>query len=241
MKLLKAGLLGWLLFALGCQRATETETFAPPPTALTAEQRPTGKMARAPVRIQMAQIIPIERPQGLQSREVRFAAVSFKLRLKAGAEVTLVPLGVELPAAIVQVIQAVAVENPCSDALPKLYDTELAPLADPVWLSAPTPFNEKRFSENAPFDVCVIYPAVAQARALNRGLLDAATLPKKVPLANIVLALDTTGDDEADVLLVEYCCDQPQAARGACDLTCSAVYVRAPNGAWRIAETQTPC
>jgi hypothetical protein len=125
--------------------------------------------------------------------------------------------------------------------LPKLFDTELKPSADATWLKAVNPDPERQDGEKAPFDVCVIYPAVAAARALERNTFEKAQLPKKVLLHQIVVALDVTGDEQPEILLVEYCCDKPQAQRNECDLTCSAVYVREANGQWRIAETQTPC
>lgn len=212
--------------------ASEMTTPTPTPTSLPAA---------AYVAIKLAQIVPVNRPQGAQSMAMSFGKLSLKQKLPANAEVTLVPLGVELPAVTTRIGNTEAMENPCSESLPKLFETELTPINDTAWLNAPAMTQEKRYSENAPFDVCVIYPAVNSARALNRGLLESAKLPKKVLLHQIITALDVTGDNQPEVLLIEYCCDKPAAPRNECDLTCSAVYVREANGQWRIAETQTPC
>ena len=235
------------LLAQACQqRAVESEPVASPATSGTSgtSETPAALMQKALTAgptIQLARILALDRPQGVQSTEIRFATATLKPRLKPGAMVTMVPLNVTLTAVNTSVTRTTVIQNPCSDALPRLYDTEFAPLTESAWLTLPTPVAGKRFSENVPFDVCVIYPAVAAARSLNRDLLDAALLPKKVPLANIVLALDINGDDTPEILLVEYWCDNPQAPHGACDLTCTAVYRRQADDTWYLIETQTPC
>ena len=180
--------------------------------------------------VQFAKIISVERPEDAQATALRFAPLSLKKRLPARAEVLLIPLAGELAAIRTQVLKISLIENPCSEALPKLYETELRPVSDKSWLSS-----------SPPFEVCVIYPAIASARALKLDALQTTQLPTKVALANIIAALDINNDQQPDVLLLEYCCDNPQADRKSCDLTCSAVYVRVANGQWRIAETQTPC
>jgi hypothetical protein len=241
----QVGLAGWLMFALACQsappqsvRQSTSQALQASPTALATV---TPSPVAAPVTIKFAHIVPVSRPQGLQSTTMSFGKLNLKQKLPANAEVSLVPLGAALSASTTRVTNVVAMENPCSESLPKRYETELAPITEAAWLKAVTAPDDKRFTENAPFDVCVIYPAVTAARALERSVFEKARLPKKVLLHHIVAALDVTGDEQPEVLLVEYCCDKPQAQRNECDLTCSAVYVRAPNGVWRIAETQTPC
>ncbi len=235
MKLAILVLLAAAVFSLACQQAEN----APPqlPQQLKAIETPVmAEMEMPPslalvAAVQLAKIINVENSQ---AAELRLAPLSLKKRLPSRAEVLLIPLSVplsgELAAVRTQVLQVSPTENPCSDALPKLYETELRPIKDKSWLNA-----------TAPFDVCVIYPALASARSLKVDGLLAAQLPSKVNLANLTAALDTNNDEQPDVLLVEYCCDKPQVDRKSCDLTCSAVYVRDAKGQWRIAETQTPC
>jgi hypothetical protein len=235
--------LGILLMAaisaLACQRADEAAPSQLPQT-LQAVATPATPMLEAEPSlaltiesIQIAKIIspvrPPERTDDAPAKELIFAALSLKKRLPPRAEVLLVPLNAELTALRTQVTQVAAVENPCSSALPKLYETKLRSVTNQDWLNA------------SPFEVCLIYPALKTVRALDREKLDAAQLPAKVVLTNITAALDTNDDQQPEVLLVEYCCDKPQADRQSCDLTCSAVYVRDAKGRWRIVETQTPC
>jgi hypothetical protein len=229
MKLAILILLAAASFSLACQQAEQPL----PPQQLPQQQNAIATPVMedtsllASVEPVLAQIISAD---SSQEGGLRFAPLSLKKRLRARAEVLLIPLSGELAAIRTQILQVSPIENPCSDALPKLYETVLRPVSDKTWLTAA-----------APFEVCVIYPVIASARSLNRESLNAAQLPPKVALSNITAALDTNNDQQPDVLLVEYCCDQPQADRKSCDLTCSAVYVRAANGQWRIAETQTPC
>jgi hypothetical protein len=230
MKLAILVLLAVAGFSLACQQAEQ-----PPPQQLPQElhavatplMEPTPSTTMVAEPVQLAKIISVE---SSQATELRLAPLSLKKRLPPRAEVLLIPLSGELAAVHTQVLQVSPIENPCSEALPKLYETELRPITSQVWLTAA-----------APFDVCVIYPAIASARSLKLEALQAAQLPPKVNPANIAAALDTNNDQQPDVLLVEYCCDKPQADRKTCDLTCSAVYVRDAKGQWRIAETQTPC
>ncbi len=228
MKLSLLVLLAAAGFSLACQQAEQPPPPQQLPQQLNAiatplmEAIPSTAVVVEPV--QLAKIISVDNSQAT------LAPLSLKKRLPARAEVLLIPLFGELAAVRTQILQVSPIENPCSDALPKLYETELRPVKDKSWLNA-----------SAPFDVCVIYPAIASARSLKLNALQAARLPSKVALANITAALDINNDQQPDVLLVEYCCDKPELDRKACDLTCSAVYVRAANGQWRIAETQTPC
>ena len=227
MKLALLVLLAAACFSLACQQAEQPPPPEQLPQQLNAvatpmlESVPSSALAEP---IQLAKIISVD------SSQATLAPLSLKKRLPARAEVLLIPLSGELAAVRTQVLQVSPIENPCSDALPKLYETQLRPIKDKSWLNT-----------SAPFDVCVIYPAIASARALKLDALQSAQLPPKVNSANITAALDTNNDQQPDVLLVEYCCDKPEQDRKACDLTCSAVYVRAANGQWRIAETQTPC
>ncbi len=232
MKLAILILLAVAGFSLACQQA-EDSSPQPLPQQLNAIATPLAEAIPSTAlvaSVQFAKVISVERPEDAQAVELRFAPLSLKKRLPARSEVLLIPLSGELATVRTQVLQVSPIENPCSDALPKLYETELRPIKDMSWLNT-----------SVSFDVCVLYPAIVSARTLKLDALQAAQLPQKVILANITAALDTNNDQQPDVLLVEYCCDKPELDRKACDLTCSAVYVRDAKGHWRIAETQTPC
>ena len=234
MKLALLVLLAAAVGSLACQQVENAPTPQQMSQPLNAVATPVVEEAPSPAvvaeTVQLAKIISPLRPEDAPARELTFEPLSLKKRLPARAEVLLIPLSGELAAVRAQVLQVSPVENPCSDALPKLYETQLRAVTHKPWLEA-FPL----------FKVCLIYPAIASARALKLDELQSAQLPPKVALAHITAALDTNNDQQPDVLLVEYCCDKPELDRKSCNLTCSAVYVRDAKGQWRIAETQTPC
>jgi hypothetical protein len=229
MKLVTLILLAAVSFSLACQQS-EQLSQQELPQQLNAVATPVMEPISSLALVETVQLAKIISAEGSPEGALRFAPLSLKKRLPSRAGVLLIPLSVELAAVRTQVLRVSPIENPCADALPKLYETEFRPVSDKAWMAAA-----------APFDVCVIYPANVSARSLNRETLNVAQLPAKVALANITAALDTNNDQQPDVLLVEYCCDKPELDRKSCDLTCSALYIRDARGQWRIAETQTPC
>jgi hypothetical protein len=190
--------------------------------------------------VQSLVIVPAHRPDGLQSRALLIEEVEFKKRPQTGAPVTIIPLGVNLAAAQSRITRVKEVADPCSEALPKRWQIEIAPLTQDEYVKGPSANPSEADGRFYPFQVAVFYPAVAQARALDRGLLDLATLPQGARLENVDLAIDLNGDQQPDLALLEYCCDKPQLSRKDCDLTCEKIYLRV-DGKWNEIDYNTPC
>ncbi|MBI1765524.1 MAG: hypothetical protein HYR56_29260 [Acidobacteria bacterium] len=187
-----------------------------------------------------AVIVPLQRPDDAQSRVLQLSNVVFKTPPKPGGTVTILALSSALPALEARITNAKLVENPCSESLPKQWEIEFEPLTQAAYVDAVLAVPGRIEGSYAPFQVCVIYPANPQARALNRGLLNAADLPKGAALPNVIMALDLNGDQSPDLIATEYCCDKPKEGREHCDLTCGKTYLRAA-GRWKQIDASTPC
>lgn len=239
----------WSLAALLCGGACRQAPAPPPPAtpapAVVASVAPSpvaeaplteGESAPAPSVV----IANAYRAAGLQSRELEIQEVDFRKPPIVGAAVTLIPLGVNLPATQTRILQVDKTPDPCSETLPPWWSLKLAPLTEARFVQAEAAQASAESDVNYPFKICVLYPAVATARALNRGLLDAANLPKGVRPEQVLLALDLDGDDTPDFVLAEHCCDKPQAPLKDCDLTCRKTWQRRANQ-WTVLDAGTPC
>lgn len=243
MKNLLQPLCSLLLLALAlpscaCRRQVDKATavieVASPTPVATATPKPV-----APV-VQSVVIVPAQRPDGLQSRALLIEAVEFKKKPQAGAPVTIIPLGVKLAATNSRIVSVKEMEDPCSESLPKRWQIEIAPLTQAEYVQGPSANPSEADGRIYPFRVAVLYPAVELAQPLNRGLLDLAALPKGALLENIDLAVDLNGDQQPDLVMLEYCCDKPQQPRRQCDLTCGKSYLRV-DGKWKEIDHSTPC
>jgi hypothetical protein len=211
-----------------------------PAAAIAADvAEPLNEQAAMPV-IQSVQIVRAYRPEGLQSQELQFDTAEFRQRPSTGVAVTLVPLGINLPAVQSRVLNAEKTPDPCSDSLPPWWEVQLAPLKQTEFVQAVSPYREAEDAEHYPFRVCVVFPAVPQAQALNPGLLDLTALPAGTRLEHVLLALDLNGDQTPDLLLLEVCCDNPETPLKECDLTCRKTWLRT-GGQWKLIDSGTPC
>ena len=152
----------------------------------------------------------------------------------------MIPLGIDLPPVQSRVLGAEKTPDPCSDALPPWWEIQLAPLTQPEYVGAVSAAPANEDPERYPFQVCVLYPANPQARALNPGALDVATLPAGTRLEQVVLALDLDADQAPDVVLIQACCDKPELPLKNCDLTCRKTWLRT-GGQWKVIDAGTPC
>jgi hypothetical protein len=212
---------------------------APQTSPLTAAVAESPSPAPEPA-VLNAVIVPLHRPDDPQSRVLQLNNVVFKTPPKPGGTVTILALSITLPALETRITKAKLVENPCSESLPKQWEIEFESLKQAEYVDAVFAVPGRVEGSYAPFQVAVLYPANPQARALNRGLLDASDLPVGTLLQNVVMALDLNGDQKPDLIATEYCCDRPKAARTHCDLTCGKTYLRTA-GQWKQIETSTPC
>jgi hypothetical protein len=185
-------------------------------------------------------IVPLQRPDDPHSRELQLSNVVFKTPPKPGGKVTILALSSTLPALTARITKAKLSENPCSESLPKQWEIEFEPLTQAAYVDAVFAVPGRIEGSYAPFQVAVLYPANPQARALNRGLLEAADLPAGTLLQNVVMALDLNGDEKPDLIATEYCCDRPKQSRAQCDLTCGKTYLRTA-GQWKQIDASTPC
>lgn len=239
--------LSWLMLLVAC--ACGGHEPAPSQKAQTPEVQPapvaTENVAASPVpvsdpRVLNAVIVPLNRPDDAQSRVLQLSNVVFKTPPKPGGTVTIVALSSALPTLEARITTAKLSENPCSESLPKQWEIEFEPLTQTAYLDAVLAVPGRIEGSYAPFQVAVLYPANPQARALNRGLLDAADLPAGTLLQNVIMALDLNGDEKPDLITTEYCCDRPKEGRAHCDLTCGKTYLRT-SGQWKQIDASTPC
>jgi hypothetical protein len=228
-----------LLLSAACRHespASSTPGVAPPsatPVEAVSTTEPVPE-------VQGVYLTRAYRPEGLQSRALHFEVAEFRQRLRVGAALTLVPLGIDLPAVQSRVLSVQKTPDPCSDSLPPWWEVQIAPLTQPTYIQAASPLPPSQDAEHYPFEVAVLYPAIAQVRALNRGLLEVAALPPRRRAEQVLLALDFNGDAAPELVLVEYCCDKPQLPVKECDLTCRQTWLRT-GGQWRVIDKGTPC
>lgn len=240
--------VGLLLLGAACRQANPTPAPAavPEPEALppaAAEQTPAAtaeEAAAAPPLVQSVAIVSAYRPDGLQSQELQFETPEFRQRVSTGVAVSVIPLGINLPPTQTRVLGVEKTPDPCSDSLPPWWEVQLAPLTQPEYVTAVSPYREAEDAAHYPYKVCVVYPALAQVQALNPGALDAAALPPGTRLEQVLLALDLNADQVPDLVVTEACCDKPQLPRKDCDLTCRKTWLRV-GGQWKVIETGTPC
>jgi hypothetical protein len=94
--------------------------------------------------------------------------------------------------------------------------------------------------EEYPFDVAVIYPTVEYARQIKRSELVTNMLPRGTYINTVKAALDLTRDSIPEVLLLEYCCQDPKEPPGGCDYICGKTFQKA-NNQWKLIDTSGPC
>ncbi len=238
--------LGWLFLLAMCacrghepapQQTANPPVAQPSPSAAAVADAPTPASEPAVLNVV---IVPLPRPDDAQSRVLQLRDVVFKTPPKPGGAVTILALSSALPALEARVTNAKLIENPCSEALPKQWEIEFEPLTKAEYVDAVFAVPGRFEGSYSPFQVAVLYPANPQARALNRGLLEAADLPAGTPLQNVVMALDLNGDQTPDLIVTEYCCDRPKVARAQCDLTCGKTYLRTA-GQWKQIDANKPC
>jgi hypothetical protein len=155
---------------------------------------------------------------------------------RVGAYVTVIPLGVNLSPIELRITKSHTREIRCGgQALPVL-DVELEAVQQKEFFeAAPAPDRKPA----APFDVAVLYPRLKSARQTPNEQLTKDMLPKDVPLNTVRAAIDTTGGQRPDIVIVKYCCrDRTRAAE--CDLTCLETYRKVRN-VWNLIGTSGPC
>lgn len=157
---------------------------------------------------------------------------------KAGSQVTVVPLAAGLVPFNLKIVRVIR-EEACGDE--KRWNLELEPVTDRAILEA-QPLADR--TDEYPFEACVIFPAVASARAILGTGFERRSLPRGVYAATIIAAIDLDCDGSPDFLETSYCCDRDQdRARNMardCDYTCGKAFKKIA-GRWRLVESFRPC
>ncbi len=161
----------------------------------------------------------------------------FKRRLAVGEKATVIPLDTDISPLDLRIIKAEKVENPCNKRMPGVWEVELEPITQKKFFEIEPLLNR---ADEYPFDVALIYPAVKAARQLKKDQLTNAMLPKGIAINSVKAALDLTGDGKPEVVILEYCCDNPSKPVTECDYTCGKTFTKVKN-TWKLIDTYTPC
>ena len=167
-------------------------------------------------------------------KEVQITNIfGFRKKPVINSKVTIVPLDVDVAPMDLK-ITGIKEREACGS---HWWDVELETVKAKLFFdTAALPNRTQEF----PFDVGVIYPAVSSARQIRKGALRASMLPKGVSLNTVKGAIDLTGDGIPDALLVAYCCRDPQKPARECDYSCSKTFRKMGN-VWRLVNTSSPC
>ena len=159
----------------------------------------------------------------------------FKVQPRVGSRATFVPIDVDLDQFDLN-LKGSTIQDGCDKSSPKWWSAEFQPVTDPRLFSIRAITGR---SEEFPFDVVVIYPAVTSARQLPKSELRPSLLPNGVKLAAVKSAIDVTSDGHPDLIITEYCCANV-ANSADCDTTCGATYKRSGTK-WLKIDTSAPC
>jgi hypothetical protein len=230
--------------ALACTRPPSTPTPAPSspsPSAAAAPAPPAAPPAPAeapvaanPTKFGFGTAIALKR-----EGEVAVANVfvdGLDEVPTAGSEVSIIPLEVPLPPLTLPIVSAKRMEGCLPERIST--DVEVPLVTDPAWVSTkPLPNRSDQF----PFDMFVLYPAVPEARALPTAGLGASELPEAITPTIIKAAIDLDGDQDVDVIDTRYCCREPaQPPGGQCDYTCGKTF-RKEGQDWKLIAFYEPC
>jgi len=159
----------------------------------------------------------------------------FDIQPRVDTRATFVPLGIDLDQFDLKLKLATLREG-CAKSSSKWWVTEFQPVTDPRLFDIRALPGR---SEEFPFDVVVIYPAVSAAREIPRSEIRPEMLPRRVKLETVKAAVDVTSDGMPDIVITEYCCANGATTVG-CDLTCGATYKRSGRS-WKKIDKSTPC
>ena len=171
-------------------------------------------------------------------KEVQITTLTFKQVPRLGEKVTVIPLDVSVPLLDLTIVKSKK-RNGCDETMREVWwEVKLESLRQKEYFEISNA-NAAR-SEEHPFDVAIIYPAVKFARQIRRHELKKTMLPAGTVLDTVKAAIDLTNDGIPDVLILEYCCLHPTKAADECDHTCGKTFQKVGNR-WKLVDSTTPC
>jgi hypothetical protein len=169
-------------------------------------------------------------------KEVKVVNIFFKEKPAAGSKVTIIPLGVGIAPFDLKIVKAEKQEFGCNEREPNAWAVELESITHQNFFEI-APLPNRR--EEVPFDVCVIYPAVAVARQLKKRQLRSGMLPKGISINTVTAAIDVTNDHKPDVLITDFCCNDSSKSEG-CDYMCGRTFKKV-RSIWKLIDEYAPC
>lgn len=169
-------------------------------------------------------------------KEVKVGDIFFKDKPPIGSKVTIIPLVEGIAPFDLKIRSAKKEKFGCDEREPYAWAIELELISHREFFEI-APLPNRR--EEVPFDVCVIYPAVAVARQLKKEQLRSSMLPKRISINIVTAAIDLTNDDKPDVLIAEYCCNESSKS-GECDYMCGKTFKKV-RSIWKLIDEYAPC
>lgn len=169
-------------------------------------------------------------------KEVKLDLIGFDEKPETGRNVTVVPLGVSVAPIQLKILKTRRVQDPCDNKLPGYWEVELEQITQKEFFE----FEPAHVRKEIAFDACVIYPAVESARSLSPQQLTKEMLPEGISVNTVTAAIDLTNDQEPDLLIAYYCCDDTTRPREECDYTCGKEFKRTAGG-WKLMDEHGPC
>jgi hypothetical protein len=171
-------------------------------------------------------------------KEVQVVNVfGFKKRPATGEEVTIIPLDVNIAPINLRIVETKRGATCGGSDSQVWWEVELEPVKQKAFFEISS-LPERR--EEYPFDVCVIYPAVRFSRQIKGNRLTKSMLPKGVAIRTVKGAIDLTNDGTPDVLIIDYCCGNPNKVAEECSYSCGKTYRKIGN-VWKLVDTSAPC
>ena len=242
------------VLALSCAQATRppasstAQNNAPPPSSATPTPEQTKRLPDKPITMPPVQAVTdgeVFRTSDRKDqygiyqppwKEIVIANVGSKKELAINAEVTVVPVGVDLAPFKLKVKETKR-GSVCAKGEPPWWEVELEPITQQQFFDIRALPGR---SEEYPFDVGVIYPAVEFALALPKEQLTQEMLPVGIYAETLTAAIDLTNDKKPDVLIAEFCCREPAKKFPDCDYTCGKTYLKVKDK-WKLVDESSPC
>lgn len=221
----------------------KNELTTPSPKPSGIEQR--GKIFSLP-KVQSFTQVDVWRESSVKDKhgfdlppynKVNLNHVGFDQKPIVGGKVTIVPLEVRVAPIELKILKATEGDASCDNSSQLYWEIELEPITQKEFFEVSAIPNRR---EDAPFDVCIIYPAVEFARQIKKEQLTTEVIPDGITIRTVTAAIDLTNDLKPDILIAKYCCQDSTKPREECDLTCGK-YFKKVNDKWMLVKESQPC